>query len=347
MSNHAKAGIALGVLAIGMYLAIRFVVPLFTPFIVALFIAILIDPIVSFLERRLRMPRALAVLIVLVALGVVLGLLVAVGVSEVSREIDQLSRNIGGLSKSLARVVDDLTQSAAHFFEGLPQPVTDIIRANEGRIVAFVEATVAGVAGFLRRLPQFTLTLLISIIATFFVSRDFYSASARAAAALPRSWRKQFGRIRGEMLAAFVGFLRARFVLLSITAVMTILGLSAMQVNYAWLLGLACGALDVLPLVGPSALFLPWALYHMLVGNVGFALGLIAVLAIGSAVRQVAEARVMGRSLDLHPLVALISVYVGVQLFGVKGFIAGPLAVIFFKAMLHSIILPMFPLDKE
>lgn len=347
MSNHAKAGIAVGALAIAMYLAIRFVVPLFTPFIVALFIAILIDPVVSFMDRRLKMPRAVAVIIVLAALGVVFGLLVAVGVSEISREIDQLSRNIGGLSKSLAKAVDDLTMSAARFFEGLPQPVTDIIKANEGRIIALVQAAASAMAGFLGRLPQLTLTLLISIVATFFVSRDFYSASARAASAMPRAWRKQFGRIRGEMLAAFIGFLRARFVLLSITAVMTILGLSVMRVNYAWLLGLACGALDILPLVGPSALFLPWALYHILVGNVGFALGLVAVLALSSAVRQVAEARVMGRNLDLHPLVALISVYVGVQLFGVKGFIAGPLAVIFFKAILHSVILPMFPLDKE
>ena len=347
MSNHAKAGIAVGALAIAMYLAIRFVVPLFTPFIVALFIAILIDPVVSFMDRKLKMPRAVAVIIVLAALGVVFGLLVAVGVSEISREIDQLSRNIGGLSKSLAKAVDDLTMSAARFFEGLPQPVTDIIKANEGRIIALVQAAASAMAGFLGRLPQFTLTLLISIVATFFVSRDFYSASARAASAMPRAWRKQFGRIRGEMLAAFMGFLRARFVLLSITAVMTILGLSVMRVNYAWLLGLACGALDILPLVGPSALFLPWALYHILVGNDGFALGLVAVLALSSAVRQVAEARVMGRNLDLHPLVALISVYVGVQLFGVKGFIAGPLAVIFFKAILHSVILPMFPLDKE
>ena len=347
MSNHAKAGIAVGALAIAMYLAIRFVVPLFTPFIVALFIAILIDPVVSFMDRRLKMPRAVAVIIVLAALGVVFGLLVAVGVSEISREIDQLSRNIGGLSKSLAKAVDDLTMSAARFFEGLPQPVTDIIKANEGRMIALVQAAASAMAGFLGRLPQFTLTLLISIVATFFVSRDFYSASARAASAMPRAWRKQFGRIRGEMLAAFMGFLRARFVLLWITAVMTILGLSVMRVNYAWLLGLACGALDILPLVGPSALFLPWALYHILVGNVGFALGLVAVLALSSAVRQVAEARVMGRNLDLHPLVALISVYVGVQLFGVKGFIAGPLAVIFFKAILHSVILPMFPLDKE
>ncbi len=347
MSNHAKAGIAVGALAIAMYLAIRFVVPLFTPFIVALFIAILIDPVVSFMDRRLKMPRAVAVIIVLAALGVVFGLLVAVGVSEISREIDQLSRNIGGLSKSLAKAVDDLTMSAARFFEGLPQPVTDIIKANEGRMIALVQAAASAMAGFLGRLPQFTLTLLISIVATFFVSRDFYSASARAASAMPRAWRTQFGRIRGEMLAAFMGFLRARFVLLSITAVMTILGLSVMRVNYAWLLGLACGALDILPLVGPSALFLPWALYHILVGNVGFALGLVAVLALSSAVRQVAEARVMGRNLDLHPLVALISVYVGVQLFGVKGFIAGPLAVIFFKAILHSVILPMFPLDKE
>ncbi len=347
MSNHAKAAVALAILACATYLTIRFVLPLFTPFVVALFIAILIDPIVSFLERRLRMPRAIAVLMVLVALGMVIGLLVAVGVSEISHEIDQLSQNIGGLSKTFARMVDSLTDSAARFVEELPQPVLDIIRANEGRVVEFIESVVAGIAGLLRRLPQFTLTFVISVVATFFVSRDFYSTSVRVAGALPKSWHKHFGKIRGEMLAAFIGFLRARFVLLSITATMTILGLSVMRVNYAWLLGLACGALDILPLVGPSALFLPWALYHVLAGNIGFAIGLIAVLAISSTVRQVAEAKVMGKNLDLHPLVALISVYVGVQLFGVNGFIFGPLAVIFMKAMLHSVILPMFPLDKE
>ena len=347
MSNQVKVGIALAALTIGMYLAIRYVLPLFTPFVVALFIAILIDPLVSFLERKARMPRAVAVVIVLAALGVFLGVLVAVGVTEISREIDQLSRNLGGLSRSLAKIVDDLTHSAARFFEGLPQPVADIIRANEGRVVQFVESVITVVAGFLTRLPQFTLTFVISVVATFFVSRDFYSTSARVSAALPREWRKKLGRIRGEMLAAFIGFLRARFVLLAITAVMTIIGLSVMRVNYAWLLGLACGALDILPLVGPSALFLPWSLYHLLAGNIGFGLGLLAVLALSSAVRQAAEARVMGRNLDLHPLVALISVYVGVQLFGVKGFIAGPLAVIFVKAILHSVILPMFPPDKE
>ena len=59
MSNHAKAGIAAGVLAIGMYLVIRFVLPLFTPFIVALFIAILIDPVVSFLSAGSACPAQL------------------------------------------------------------------------------------------------------------------------------------------------------------------------------------------------------------------------------------------------------------------------------------------------
>jgi predicted PurR-regulated permease PerM len=74
---------------------------------------------------------------------------------------------------------------------------------------------------------------------------------------------------------------------------------------------------------------------------------LLVILAVNSIIRQMAEGKVMGENLGLHPLVALISVYVGIRLFGTKGFIAGPLAVIFIKAVFHSVILPVFPLDEE
>ncbi len=76
---------------------------------------------------------------------------------------------------------------------------------------------------------------------------------------MPRSWRKQARKVRGELLSGFVGYLRSRFVLMCITGVMTVIGFSIMGINYAWLLGLVCAVLDLLPVIGPSLLILPWA----------------------------------------------------------------------------------------
>lgn len=347
VSNFSKSMIALAILTMSTYLSIRFVLPLLTPFVVAAFLAILIEPAVKFLEKKLRMPRGIGVFIVLLVLAGLLITGVSVGVAEIAREVDELSRNLGGLSKTVALVIENIVSRVTLFFEGLPAPFADFIASQQGTVVTFLESATSALAGLLKGFPQSALMFLFSVLATFFVSRDYHAFSERMVRAMPRSWRRGFGKIRGELLSGFVGYLRSRFVLMAITAVLTLFGLSIMGVNYAWLLALTCGVLDILPLLGPAGLFLPWAGYHFLMGNVGYAIGLLAVHGITSAVRQVAELRVMGKNMDLHPLVALISIYVGARLLGTKGLIAGPLSVIFIKAIYQSIINPMFPVEEE
>ncbi|MFA7634364.1 MAG: sporulation integral membrane protein YtvI [Bacillota bacterium] len=347
MNNNAKAAISLAALVVGSYLVIMYLLPLFTPFVIALFLAVMIEPAVRLVQKSPRISRGLAVGIVLIVLAIVLGLIVTLAVAEIAREVDQLSRNLGGLSRSFGEALDNLMAKAEDFYAGLPIPLVEAIKANQDRLFQFVRVGVSGVASFIGGLPQFTLVFMLSVISTFFISRDHMKLSEALLRIMPRSWRKQARKVRGELLSGFVGYLRSRFVLMCITGVMTVIGFSIMGINYAWLLGLVCAVLDLLPVIGPSLLILPWAGYHFIVGHFGLGLGLIVVLAVNSVVRQMAEGKVMGENLGLHPLVALISIYVGIRLFGTKGFIAGPLAVIFIKAVLHSVILPVFPLDEE
>ncbi|MCR4426802.1 MAG: sporulation integral membrane protein YtvI [Firmicutes bacterium] len=347
MSNYAKAAIATAALLVFVYIAVRFVLPLFTPFVVAVILAALIDPVVNLITRRLKVSRGVAVLAVLIVAGVVLGVLVSIGIAELILEIDQLSKNLGALDKSLGQVLEDLIARATRVFESLPGPIADTIRANQGRVFAVLESIVISLSGMLRSLPQVLLVFVVSLVSTFFVSRDKEIIGDFIFQAMPRAWQKQLRRVRRELLSAFIGYIRALFVLLSITATLSIVGLSILGVNYAWLLGIAAGLLDVIPLIGPSALYLPWAAYHFTAGNIGFGIGLLVVLSSAALVRQLAEARVIGRNIGLHPLAALVSVYAGIRLFGVKGFFVGPLTVIFLKAILTSLILPMFPLDGE
>ncbi|MEA4882149.1 MAG: sporulation integral membrane protein YtvI [Clostridia bacterium] len=347
MGSYGRAAAAVVLLIVITYAAIRFMLPLFTPFVIAVFMAALIDPGVTFLQRKLRLPRGVAAILVLAVMGISLGLLLWIGIVEIGAELEQLSQNDGALSAAFSKGIDQLMAAITRIFEQLPAPVADAIRANQGRVVALAESAVVWLTGVARGLPQFTIVLLISTISTFFIARDSAILSETVTNALPKPWRKQFRRIRSELVAGFTGYMRGRFVLIAITMILTLFGLSAMGVSYSWLLALTCGVLDIIPLIGPSVLFLPWAFYHAIIGNIGYAIGLVAVLFVTSAIRQVAEARVMGSSLDLHPLAALISVYVGVRLFGVTGLIAGPIAVVFVKAVYRFVIRPMLPAEEE
>jgi len=118
-----------------------------------------------------------------------------------------------------------------------------------------------------------------------------------------------------------------------LTTAATTLGLVLLQAPFAVLLGFTSGILDVLPLIGPALLFVPWSAYHILFGDVMFGVKLLGLYAGVSIVRTLAQAQVIGDRVGLHPLAALASLYIGVKLFGAAGVVIGPLTAAIIQAM--------------
>ena len=207
LTNHTKAFIALSVAVVVTYLSVRFLLPLVTPFVMAVFLAILIDPVVSFAHRKLRMPRGLAVFLALIVVSGLLITALSLSVAEIAHEIDQLSRNVGGLSAAITKAIESLFSRAVLFVEGLPQPIASYISEQQRTIVTFLESAVATVGGWLALFPSFVLMMLISLLATFFISKDFYQFSEGMFESIPLRWRHRLGRVRTELLTGFVRYL--------------------------------------------------------------------------------------------------------------------------------------------
>lgn len=101
-----------------------------------------------------------------------------------------------------------------------------------------------------------------------------------------------------------------------------------------WLVaGLLIGVLDVLPVIGPIVAFAPWAGYLLIIGEVKLAISLMVVYAVAAGGRSIAEAKVVGDSVGLHPLATLMAIFFGALLWGVVGAVAGPIVVIIAKAI--------------
>ena len=100
---------------------------------------------------------------------------------------------------------------------------------------------------------------------------------------------------------------------------------------YSILAGIGIGLLDALPIFGTGTVLIPWAIGACLRGKWLRGLVIFGLYVICYFVRQILEAKLMGDKVGLSPLETLISMYVGLQLFGILGVLLGPVGVLVVK----------------
>jgi predicted PurR-regulated permease PerM len=294
------------------YLALRFALPVTYPLLLALMLAAIVEPLVRALSGH-GLPRSIAAIAALGSLGtlVLLGAfwLVRAAVLETWRLSALLPAAILALSRQIAVVWPAAVLG--------PAP-----KLSAGIFGSFS----AGAFHVAAQLPDIALATLVSVVGAYFLARDRPVLTQGLAARLPDIVGTS-GRLGQVAWRATVNYLRVQLVLASVTATVTAVALALVGAPYALLAALCVGLLDVAPGLGPATVLAPWGLLEAAFGHVGLAVRLGAVLLLSSLVRPVLEPRLVGGRVGLHPLVALGSMYVGLRLFGVVGFAAGPVLV--------------------
>ncbi|MBR2570475.1 MAG: AI-2E family transporter, partial [Paenibacillus sp.] len=134
--------------------------------------------------------------------------------------------------------------------------------------------------------------------------------------------------IWADLQKALFGYLRAQFILISITAVVITIGLMMIGVDYAVTIGMLIGIVDLLPYLGVGAVMVPWIAYCFITGDASIGIGLSILYGIVLVARQVMEPKVLASSVGLDPLLTLVAMFVGLKLFGVFGLIIGPVSLV-------------------
>lgn len=113
-------------------------------------------------------------------------------------------------------------------------------------------------------------------------------------------------------------------------------GFIILRVPKPILLGVICGFLDILPYVGTIIVFIPIIIYNIIIKDYLIAFGLVCLYILVQVVREILEAKFLSDKLDLHPLLVLISIYIGVKLFGIFGIVVGPMFGLLAKEVIYS-----------
>ncbi|KOF56695.1 permease [Clostridium sp. DMHC 10] len=190
---------------------------------------------------------------------------------------------------------------------------------------------------FIRRGAIYTtdsiLAYFVGNIGVYFILTDKYDIVSLSKIVLPDSNIQLIYKKIGELKK----IIAVEISLVIITTVETVIGLLILGVDNAVIFGLLCGVLDILPYVGTILVFLPLVLYKIYLKNYIIAFGILALYILLQVNRQILETKFMSSRLKVHPLLILISLYIGMKLFGVIGIFMGPLYVISAKEIIFSV----------
>ncbi len=323
-----------------LYYVGRFLLPVLLPFLLALLISLFIEPLVRLLERRAKFPRGLAVLASIFFIIAVVGFAVALGTAQLVNELIILSRTSADSIRALQGTIENLVDKVVTVYVNLPPEAVSYIdqAINEiGRLLQTGLNTALNVTlGFFSGLPGAFFIALVTLLATYFFSRDMRAIRDSWVRLLPGHYGEGTIEVGREAFKAFRAYLRAQLVLVSITTVVTITGLAVIGSPYAVSLGLLTGFFDLIPVLGPSTVFIPWIIYVLFTGPLIFAVKLAVVYAVVLVLRQLLEAKVIATSLGVHPLAVLAGMFIGLKVLGVAGLVLGPVIIIIVQAAVKA-----------
>jgi len=340
---QVTAGIlAVSFLAALAFLILRYAFAPLLPFMIAALFALVMEPLVRVLSRRL--PRGLAVLLSMFIFFAGAGLLATLLIAYLIAELGDLSARLPGYISECQQILTGIVEKVRESYGALPpEAITyleDAIEAVACSARSSLALFIDSLLGFLGSLPNAALVLIVSLLATYFFSRDRAVLGRFWVRAVPAPLGEQMVFMGKEALSAFVAYLKAQIVLVTITTVLSIAGLYIIKVKYALTMGLVIGFFDLIPVLGPSTIFIPWVVLAYFTGTKALAWKLLILYGVVFGTRQLFEARIVAYTLKVHPLTVLFGMYAGLKLLGVTGLVLGPIMVILvqaaFKAALAS-----------
>ena len=323
-------------LSITVLLVVIFIVPkligFFMPLIIAWIIASIANPMVVFLENRIKIMRkhgsVLVIVFVILLIGAFFYLILHLTVLQVSSMIMDLpelyEQTIDKLQSSLGQLHEKFT-----FIPGNPQ---QFLGKNQDKVndilLSIVDSlkidSISAVGNFASSVIDiFVIAVLTLMLSYFFVTKR-EQIKKTVSGCIPSGLKQFWNMAMDTCLRALAGYLKACFqIMIVVFIILFIIFGGILHVQYASLLALLTAFLDFLPFLGTGIIITPWAIYCAITGEYFTVVVLIITYVICLLVHRLLEPKLVGDSVGMSPFATLVSMFIGYRLIGMLGLIVG------------------------
>ncbi|MFZ3130883.1 MAG: sporulation integral membrane protein YtvI [Desulfosporosinus sp.] len=312
-------------------------IPYSIPLILALLTAILLEPVINLLIRTLKVNRVVAVTISFILFLSVFSLAGYWVVTTLVVQSVELAQNLPTYSIHLFDLLEKYVSKWEAYNALFPADtnlsVQQVLTGLKSSALNTASSLTKWMLGAVASIPALLLVCIVYLVGLFLISLDLPGIRAKFMDLFTISAREKVALVLTQLSKATVGFFFAQLILSLLTYALALIGLLILQVKYAALIAFLIVLVDILPILGTGSFLMPWAVYSFFMGNSRMGIGLIILFVVITVIRRIIEPKILGSSLGISTLAALISLYLGFQLMGFFGLILGPGVVIIFEAL--------------
>ena len=301
----------------------------FLPFVIGWVIALIANPLVRFLERRIKLRRKFSsAIIVVLVIGAVVGVLYLL-LAGLFRELRQLVKDLPSIIESSGVFIENIGReiqlATASLPDNISNTVDDIVVSIGGNLSDYIKnislPSLDTAGNIARNVADVLLIILISIISAYFFIDKRDDIVENVKKRIPMSINSHYNMVIDNFKTAVGGYFKAQFKIMFIVALIIFIGLEILDIKYSMLIALGTAFLDFLPVFGTGAVLWPWALYSVIIGDYPKAVGLMIIYLICQIIKQVIQPKMVGDSVGISPLSTLVFMYIGYQLYSIIGMI--------------------------
>jgi len=335
-----------------MVLGLLLMYALFTvglPFLLALVVAIFLDPLTTLLMRAGRMNRVAAGTIISTLFTVLtLTLFYFIGLNVVT-ELIELGRKAPSYMNEVNDYVDQAVTRTQVFYESLsPDMASQLqnwLEQGTASLTETLKDLITGISGFFLgiagKIPNLFIVYIMFVVALYLFTYSLPQLKAAFLGLFEEKSRLKMTEVLDNLRLAIFGFIRAQLIMAVFTYLVTFMGLLLLGAEYPLAIALVVMVMEFVPVVGTGLVFIPWTAYQLLLGHMGFGIGLLVLFLVLTILRRIVEPKVLSDAVGINALSALISLYVGFELVGLVGLFLGPMVVIMYQAMRKAGLLQM------
>lgn len=302
------------------------------PFAIAFGLSKPLSWLVDKIKQKTHLPRSLISLVVVI---IFIGLLITAISFGVYKGVQAL-RGISTLLSTVAENIESLTKQADLIVFELPwyeAPIAlsdllfDFYDVFLSALTQLTNGAIDIIVSVAKALPSIGIFIFMLLISLYFLTRDHEKVVGTVSHYGSKIKFPWLIHLKENSFETIKQYLKAQLIIISITYLISFIGLTIMGIPFSYLIAAAVAFIDLIPMVGPAFIYMPWIVLVLMMSEYSTALGLFIIYLISTLTRQTLEPRIVSSKIGTHPLIMLFSMYTCYRFIGISGLILGPILV--------------------
>ena len=315
----------------------EYLLPVALPFLIAWFMAFATRYPAKRLSGLLHVSERVVRPILAILITLILFSLFSLFLWMIVDRLWQLLSYVGEGDNAIYDLLISFSDPDSELFDFVtPELRERIANALSGLFGSLLSGLASLVTDWVSVIPGLLLFLLATVISLIYFAVDLEKINARVRSFLPKRQRERLSKLREAFFVAIGKYMLSYLIMMLLTFGVLLFSFAILRIKDAFSLALLISVLDLLPIIGVGTVLVPWSIICFLTADPARGIALIVIFVLNTVLRELIEPRLVGKSLDMNPLLTLILIYAGYSLFGIRGIIALPVIAVIISIVINN-----------